>query len=172
MGLNCQILDKTSTPAGLYQGLKSLADGGIPPRLLIIDDGWQCTDVDANLRQTTSQRLRLAESMPELDETEGEFIEAELEMLQMSARYIPAGSNLGEDSHAEASFVQFLWQEALELRVSFLPCLVDILHVQAPASVPFQLACLNSLSKLSGRWTKEQRLHKSSSHFALHSQGP
>ena len=82
--------------AGLYQGLKSLADGGIPPRLLIIDDGWQCTDVDASLRQTTSQRLRLAESMPELDETEGEFIEAELEMLQMSARNIPAGSSLGE----------------------------------------------------------------------------
>lgn len=83
------------TPAGLYQGLKSLEDGGIPPRLLIIDDGWQSTDVDAPLRQTVSQRLRLSQSMPELDETEGEFIEAELEMLQMSARNIPAGSSLG-----------------------------------------------------------------------------
>ena len=81
--------------AGLNQGLQSLVEGGVPPRLLIIDDGWQSTDVDASLRQTTSQKLRLAQSMPELDETEGEFIEAELEMLQMSARNIPAGTALG-----------------------------------------------------------------------------
>ena len=104
--------------AGLYQGLKSLADGGIPPRLLIIDDGWQCTDVDANLRQTTSQRLRLAESMPELDETEGEFIEAELEMLQMSARNIPAGSNLGEWASSQGVICGLLICRKLEVGMS------------------------------------------------------
>ena len=63
--------------------------------MLIIDDGWQSTDVDAELRQPVSQKLRLAEPMRELDETQGEFIEAELEMLQMSARDVPAGSTLG-----------------------------------------------------------------------------
>ncbi len=51
--------------------------------------------MDAPLRQTTSQKLQLSQPMPELDETEGEFIEAELEMLQMSARNVPAGSTLG-----------------------------------------------------------------------------
>ncbi|XP_020256622.1 probable galactinol--sucrose galactosyltransferase 2 [Asparagus officinalis] len=29
------------TAEGVYQGLKSLSDGGTPPRFLIIDDGWQ-----------------------------------------------------------------------------------------------------------------------------------
>ena len=51
--------------------------------------------MDAALRQPVSQKLRLAEPMRELDETQGEFIEAELEMLQMSARDVPAGSTLG-----------------------------------------------------------------------------
>ena len=37
--------------AGLQAGLKSLAAGGAPPRLLIIDDGWQRTDVDEEYRQ-------------------------------------------------------------------------------------------------------------------------
>ena len=37
--------------AGIAQGLKSLAAGGTPPRLLIIDDGWQQTDVDPRYRQ-------------------------------------------------------------------------------------------------------------------------
>lgn len=92
----CSISAISIFATGLNQGLQSLVDGGIPPRLLIIDDGWQSTDVDASLRQTTSQKLRLTQSMPELDETEGEFIEAELEMLQMSARNIPAGTALGE----------------------------------------------------------------------------
>jgi hypothetical protein len=37
--------------AGIAQGIKSLAAGGTPPRLLIIDDGWQQTDVDPRYRQ-------------------------------------------------------------------------------------------------------------------------
>lgn len=81
--------------SGLHIGLKSLVDGGIPPRLLIIDDGWQSTDVDAELRMPVSEKLRLAEPMPELDETQSEFIEAELEMLSMTVRDVPAGSTLG-----------------------------------------------------------------------------
>jgi hypothetical protein len=36
--------------SGLQAGLKSLGAGGGPPRLLIIDDGWQRTDVDEEYR--------------------------------------------------------------------------------------------------------------------------
>jgi hypothetical protein len=31
--------------------------GGVPPRLLIIDDGWQSTDLDAPLRPPTSEAV-------------------------------------------------------------------------------------------------------------------
>lgn len=40
--------------AGLHEGVKSLVEGGAPPGFLIIDDGWQCTDVDEPLRQVWS----------------------------------------------------------------------------------------------------------------------
>jgi hypothetical protein len=36
---------------GLHDGVRSLVQGGVPPGFLIIDDGWQCTDVDEPLRQ-------------------------------------------------------------------------------------------------------------------------
>ena len=39
------------TGTGLHEGLRSLIAGGAPPGFLIIDDGWQCTDVDEPLRQ-------------------------------------------------------------------------------------------------------------------------
>ena len=35
---------------GINEGLTALHTGGTPPRFVIIDDGWQCTDVDPNLR--------------------------------------------------------------------------------------------------------------------------
>ena len=76
--------------AGLHEGLQSLARGGVPARLLIIDDGWQCTELDQPLRQPPSSR-----SLPELQSTSEEFLLAELEMLAMAARDIPAGSSLG-----------------------------------------------------------------------------
>ena len=76
--------------------MQALNDGGIHPKLLIIDDGWQSTELDSELREDVSKKLRLPEPNVELDETQGEFIEAELEMLQMSARNIPAGSSLGK----------------------------------------------------------------------------
>ncbi|PRW33710.1 raffinose synthase isoform B [Chlorella sorokiniana] len=42
--------------AGIAEGLKSLQSGGTPPRLLIIDDGWQVTEVDSPYRQIAAQR--------------------------------------------------------------------------------------------------------------------
>lgn len=36
--------------AGIDEGLQALKEGGVPPRLLIVDDGWQSTDLDPALR--------------------------------------------------------------------------------------------------------------------------
>jgi raffinose synthase len=80
--------------------MASLVQGGVPPRFLIIDDGWQCTDVDPPLRQPLSE-LPLPKNVKErvqetLTATKEEFVEAELEMLYMGSRNIPAGSSLGK----------------------------------------------------------------------------
>nr|UAD82042.1 raffinose synthase 2 [Trebouxia lynnae] len=39
---------------GIMDGLKSLRDGGVPPKLLVIDDGWQLTEVDEPYRQAAA----------------------------------------------------------------------------------------------------------------------
>ena len=49
--------------AGLHEGLKTLSDGGTPPKLLIIDDGWQCTDVDVPLRKPLTSRMMMLKEM-------------------------------------------------------------------------------------------------------------
>ncbi|KAA8543017.1 hypothetical protein F0562_021488 [Nyssa sinensis] len=36
----------TVEPAGVWQGVKEFEDGGVSPRFLIIDDGWQSTNID------------------------------------------------------------------------------------------------------------------------------
>lgn len=82
--------------AGLHEGLRSLIAGGVPPGFLIIDDGWQCTDVDEPLRHAVMQTMMKQLNMPEAEETSDEFIEAELEMLSMGAKNIPQGTALGE----------------------------------------------------------------------------
>jgi hypothetical protein len=43
--------------AGIEAGLRSLADGGVPPKLVIIDDGWQRTDVDERYRAEGAKEL-------------------------------------------------------------------------------------------------------------------
>ena len=35
----------------LEEGVAALSEGGVPPRTLVIDDGWQCTDVDPVFRK-------------------------------------------------------------------------------------------------------------------------
>lgn len=42
--------DHVTAPAGVEEGLKALQAGGMLPRFVIIDDGWQCTDVDERLQ--------------------------------------------------------------------------------------------------------------------------
>ena len=68
--------------------------GGIRPKLLIIDDGWQCTDVDRELRDP--QRKQFPEQFPQDETYASEYFEAELDMLRMAARGISTGSSLGE----------------------------------------------------------------------------
>ncbi|XP_004975984.2 probable galactinol--sucrose galactosyltransferase 2 [Setaria italica] len=57
---------KAVNPAGIEEGLKSLREGGVPPRFLIIDDGWQETvdefeEVDETLREQTMFAQRLTD---------------------------------------------------------------------------------------------------------------
>ena len=44
--------------SGLTDAVQSLSSGGAPPRWVVIDDGWQCTDVDAPYRTTPTEKLR------------------------------------------------------------------------------------------------------------------
>ena len=82
--------------AGLHEGLKALSDGGTPPKLLIIDDGWQCTDVDVPLRKPMSSRMLMIEEMREsMEGTQDEFIDAELKWLARSAKDLPPSSSAG-----------------------------------------------------------------------------
>ena len=82
--------------AGLHEGLKTLSDGGTPPKLLIIDDGWQCTDVDVGLRKPMTSRMLMIEEMREsMEGTQDEFIDAELKWLARSAKDLPPSSSAG-----------------------------------------------------------------------------
>ena len=47
----------TVSAKGIQEGLSSLTKGGIRPRTLIIDDGWQMTDVDPEFRKTPTSGL-------------------------------------------------------------------------------------------------------------------
>ncbi len=84
---------------GLHEGLKTLSDGGTPPKLLIIDDGWQCTDVDVPLRKPMTSRMLMIEEMREsMEGTQDEFIDAELEWLARGAKDLPPSSSAGGPS--------------------------------------------------------------------------
>ena len=76
--------------------MKTLSDGGVPPKFLIIDDGWQCTDVDVPLRKPMTSRMMMLKEMEEsMNATQDEFIDAELEILARSARNLPPSSSAG-----------------------------------------------------------------------------
>ena len=79
--------------AGLHDGLGSLVAGGVPPRFVIIDDGWQCTDVDQRFR--TPPTTRSVPKLKEIGEASDEFFDAELEVLSSAARDIVPSSSAG-----------------------------------------------------------------------------
>lgn len=67
--------------------------GGVPPRFLIIDDGWQCTDVDVRFRQPPTSRS--VPKLKEIQQASDEFFDAEIEMLSSAARDIAPSSSAG-----------------------------------------------------------------------------
>ena len=56
-GMRCSLRVSSHCPihVGINEGLRALGEGGVPPKLLIIDDGWQTTELDASLRPPPSQ---------------------------------------------------------------------------------------------------------------------
>ncbi|KAK9820373.1 hypothetical protein WJX72_009606 [[Myrmecia] bisecta] len=78
---------------GLHQGLSSLVEGGAPPRFLIIDDGWQCTNVDKDLREPPTSKIMPKTAVTE--DTSDEYLDAEMDMLYMGAQGIPPSSSAG-----------------------------------------------------------------------------
>ncbi len=48
--------------AGIAHGLDALREGGVAPKLLIIDDGWQSTQLDEPLRPITETGLVKSEN--------------------------------------------------------------------------------------------------------------
>jgi len=52
---------------GIREGLTSLNNGGVPPRLLVIDDGWQQTDVDLEQRKMFGDEHMSAEEIWEAE---------------------------------------------------------------------------------------------------------
>lgn len=73
-----------------------MSDGNTPAKLLIIDDGWQCTDVDVPLREPLTSRMVMIEEMREsMEATQDEFIDAELKWLARSAKDLPPSSSAG-----------------------------------------------------------------------------
>lgn len=49
----------TVEPAGVWHGVKEFADGGISPRFLIIDDGWQSINLDGENPKEDAKNLAI-----------------------------------------------------------------------------------------------------------------
>jgi len=101
---------------GLMEGVRSLSAGGVPPKMVIIDDGWQSTDLDAEFRGWQDPRAAISATLRErlrrlggsMDGNEEAFrravkelarelyIEGESEMISAVLRDVPAGSATGQ----------------------------------------------------------------------------
>ncbi|KAL6968650.1 Tethering factor for nuclear proteasome sts1 [Sarracenia purpurea var. burkii] len=49
----------TVDPAGVWHGVKEFADGGLSPRFIIIDDGWQSINIDGQNPEEDAENLVL-----------------------------------------------------------------------------------------------------------------
>ena len=75
----------TVSAKGIKEGLQTLRDGGFPPKLLIIDDGWQTTALDRAEQMAPTEPLNL----PKQYETESECTLAETEVLAEASAHLP-----------------------------------------------------------------------------------
>jgi hypothetical protein len=76
---------------GLQAGLKSLNAEGIKPRVLIIDDGWQMTQVDEDYEGAKTTKAKRPGFLGSRDE---EFEESEQAVLSAYADALAGGSEL------------------------------------------------------------------------------
>ncbi|KAK9915311.1 hypothetical protein WJX75_007444 [Coccomyxa subellipsoidea] len=76
---------------GINEGLQALKDGGVPPKLLIVDDGWQSTDLDQALRPPAS---------------EAELLQTEHEVLMATAKLASKGNSTPFDELANQASLQ------------------------------------------------------------------
>eukprot|EP00200_Dunaliella_tertiolecta_P005843 CAMPEP_0202343484 /NCGR_PEP_ID=MMETSP1126-20121109/3581_1 /ASSEMBLY_ACC=CAM_ASM_000457 /TAXON_ID=3047 /ORGANISM="Dunaliella tertiolecta, Strain CCMP1320" /LENGTH=1166 /DNA_ID=CAMNT_0048934551 /DNA_START=372 /DNA_END=3872 /DNA_ORIENTATION=- len=90
----------TVSAKGIQEGLSSLSSGGVTPGLLIIDDGWQSTDVDPPFQKGALSPTKLAQllHLPEseqalLRKTEEDFYSESMEVLAEYAAKLPPGSS-------------------------------------------------------------------------------
>jgi hypothetical protein len=56
LSLNAKILLQVNGP-GILEGVRTLSEGGVPPRTLIIDDGWQVKDCLCAIRIQAAFRV-------------------------------------------------------------------------------------------------------------------
>ena len=80
--------------SGIHAGLESLVAGGAPPKLLIIDDGWQRTDVDPHFRLAAAAPGSIDSGVAVAEAAQEEAIEAAAALLS------GPDDNLGETLHA------------------------------------------------------------------------
>lgn len=97
VGLCCVLTPFHQPTTGIQAGLRSFADQGVHPKWLIIDDGWQLTDVDAEFRTPPTAKLlqELGLVVPEAAATADAFVEAELEVLSQVAKQVPQSTSAG-----------------------------------------------------------------------------
>jgi raffinose synthase len=101
----------TVSARGLAEGLASLAAGGVRARTLIVDDGWQMTEVDAEDAKPATQRVAERLHAPEeatalLDATSEDYFSGKARALREAAdqlsldqevrNMMPTVANVGE----------------------------------------------------------------------------
>jgi hypothetical protein len=97
--LPCSFYSAVSA-SGLADAVQSLSSGGVPPRWVVIDDGWQCTEVDEPYRNIPTEQLK-QQLLKEKAEKTGDvslreaYLEGEMEALGQAAKEIPAGTAMG-----------------------------------------------------------------------------
>ncbi|KAG2488978.1 hypothetical protein HYH03_012419 [Edaphochlamys debaryana] len=105
----------TVSARGLADGLAALEAGGVSPQLLIIDDGWQMTDLDPPMRKAPptelAEKLQLeGEPRRLLEATQDDYFYESQEVVAEAMANLPPGSlgntvmptlaNLGPQHHA------------------------------------------------------------------------
>ncbi|KAL4423584.1 hypothetical protein ABPG77_004624 [Micractinium sp. CCAP 211/92] len=85
---------------GLSEAVQSLSSGGTPPRWVVIDDGWQCTEVDEPYGNIPTEQLKqqlLKEKAAKSNDAalREAYLEGEMEALGQAAKEVPAGTAMG-----------------------------------------------------------------------------